>query len=287
MKSFDLIIIGGGPAGLAAGIQAQHMGLNVVVLDKGSWGGRIRLARRVENLLGLPGGPNGQQVAEKIVAHAKGKGLAMITEFCELIDLVGESFIVSGALERYEAGSVIAAIGAQPKRLQIPDAPSDRDVVFYSWRDLPFIKGKRALVIGSGEVAFDQACNLAERGASVTVLVRGGAPRAFEGLVNEAVALGVEVWLTSTVRRIQARDDELLVEIDRDGSINRISTDYILVSIGAEPCEINVSASALDRAGRGFYWAGDVVCEERQASIAMGDGVKKAMIVYEYLREVR
>jgi thioredoxin reductase (NADPH) len=287
MKSFDLVIVGGGPAGLAAGIQAAQMGLTVVVLEKGSWGGRIHLARKVENLLGLSGGLSGRQVAEKIVTHARDKGLTMNIEICESIDWAVDSFIISGAFERYEAKAVIAAIGAQPKRLEIPGAPSGGDRVFYSWRDLPLIKGKKVLVIGGGEVAFDQACNLAERGAFTAILVRGWAPRAFDGLVKEAVKLGVQVKLKSTARRVETGADHLSVEIDQDGFINKINTDYILVSIGAKPCEIHISASALSRAGKGFYWAGDVICEERQAAIAMGDGVKKAMIVYEYLREVR
>ncbi len=272
---------------MAAGIQAGHMGLSVVIMERSGWGGRLVLARKVENFPGLPEPLSGSRVVERMVAHARGKGLLMNLDSCESIECVANAFVAHGANHNYEAKAVIAAVGVEPKRLVLPGAASDRRRIFYSWRDIPEIRGKGVLIIGGGEIALDQACTLAEKGAFPTLLIRGSAPRSFDKLVQEAVALGAEVKLNSTARRVEAGDGHISVEIAQNGLLDKQDADYVLVAIGSEPCGINISASARAMAGRGLYWAGDVDSDHRQAAIAVGDGIRKAMIVYEHLREVQ
>jgi thioredoxin reductase (NADPH) len=285
MGMLDLIVVGGGPAGLAAGIQAQHMRLKVKVLEQEAWGGRLRLARRVENFPGLTEPLNGQQVAEKMFAQALNKGVPLSLDACELIDH-HRWFEVETPLRRYLAKAVIIATGVEPLSLDIPGSEAFQDRVFYSWRDLPRSEGMRIAVIGGGEAAFDQACSLAERGAVVTLLIRGSKPRAFSGLVQDAQRLGVKIVCRAEVKGGAVKGADLSLRL-YEGDNTTHDVDCLLIAVGSRPTEINITEAAAAREGLGLYWAGDVCAGRyRQAAIAFGDGIRKAMIVYEYLQEV-
>ncbi len=284
MTMLDLIIVGGGPAGLAAGIQASHMGLKIKILEKHVWGGRLRLARKVENFPGLNRPYSGAQVVKRLLAQAHGKGLPMEAETCRSIDHPDACFVVNGAINTYNAKTVIVATGVRPKELVIPglDLPANR--LFYSWRDLPRKKGARVAIVGGGEAAFDQACTLAERGASVVMLIRRDEPRAFEGLVREATGLGVDIIPNATVKCAETRGRELFIHVS-DHNNTTLQVDYVLAAVGTTSSEITISEEAAAKADSGLYWAGDVCSGDyRQAAIAFGDGIKKAMIVYEYVK---
>lgn len=282
--TIDLMIVGGGPAGLAAGLQAAHMGLCVKILEKGHLGGRLRLARRVENVPGLNLTVNGLELVERLKDQVQSKGL--IPEFgqCFLIDYANDSFVVHKSQKIFTCGAVIVATGVTPKKPEIRGLDSNDPRLIYSWLDTPRKHGLKIAVIGGGESAFDQACSLAERGVKVLVLVRGPKAKAFGGLVTEAEKLGVRVAYESTIDRIETRGSELTIHLT--GKCNSpIKVDYILPAIGTNPSELEISETATLKRDRGLYWAGDVCCGNfRQVSIAFGDGIKKAMIAYEYLK---
>lgn len=284
MTIFDLIIVGGGPAGLAAGIQAGHMGLAVKVLEKGEWGGRLRLARKVENIPGLTLPLSGAQVADRMVRQARRKGVSLVLEACNRIDYAKKCFRVYSTPNRYAARAVIIACGVEPDRLLIPGLGAEPDCLFYSWQLLPHVRDKRVGVIGGGESAFDQACSLAEGGAVVTIFVRGPRPRTFRGLVEEAQDLGVSIITGAGIRWAEKKGPVVSLQF-YDGHDRWWEVDYLLAAVGASPADVTISVPALDRAGKDLFWAGDVCSGRyRQAAIAAGDGVKTAMIVNEYVR---
>ena len=284
MTRFDVIIVGGGPAGLAAGVQAGHMGLTVKILEKEVWGGRLCLARKVENFPGLTRPLSGRHVAARLLLHARRKTLSMGLEACTAIDWVDRRFAVTAGENYYTARAVIAACGVQPKRLVLPGLGLNGDRLFYSWRELPHFRGKRIGVIGGGEAAFDQACSLAEGGAVVTILIRGTEPRAFHGLVREALHLGVTVVNRTEVRQAEIKGTGVSLQCSCEDR-PACDVDYLLAAVGTEAVELPITQAAEDRTGQGLYWAGDVCSGRyRQAAIASGDGIKTAMIVYEYLR---
>ncbi|MBI5570425.1 MAG: NAD(P)/FAD-dependent oxidoreductase [Desulfomonile tiedjei] len=284
MIGFDVIIVGGGPAGLAAGVQAGHMGLTVKILEKDVWGGRLCLARRVENFPGLTRPLSGRHVAARLLLQARRKTLSMGLEACTAIDCVDRRFAVETRVNRYTARAVIVACGVQPKRLLVPGLGVDGNRLFYAWRELPHFRGKRIGVIGGGEAAFDQACSLAERGAAVTVLIRATEPRAFHGLVHEALELGVSLVTRAEIRQAEMKGAAVSLQFS-DGGRPACDVDYLLAAVGAEAVEVTISKVAAGRNGQGLYWAGDVCSGRyRQAAIASGDGIKTAMIVYDYLR---
>jgi thioredoxin reductase (NADPH) len=242
------------------------------------------MARKVENFPGMECPLSGEKLVEKLLIQARNKRLPMELDACTSIDYQDELFVVNGASDEYISRTVLLATGVKPKRLII-DGIEDADrCLFYSWRELPHIKSARIAVIGGGEAAFDQACSLAELGAKVIILIRGHKPRAFAGLVDEARSLGVEILLNATVKLAARTASEILMQVSHPHNM-QLNVDHILASIGITPSEISITEAAAARTDQGLYWAGDICSRNyRQAAIAFGDGIKKAMIAYEYLK---
>jgi NADH-dependent peroxiredoxin subunit F len=283
MSMCDLIIIGGGPAGLAAGIQAGHMGMEVKILERHTWGGRLCLARKVENVPGLAQPLSGEQLVQTILGQARGKGLSMAKESCTEVDYTEPWFSVATTENQHAGRAVILACGVQPKQVLVPGIDPGAGCIFSSWRDLPDVTGTSIAVIGGGEAAFDQACTLAEHGAAVTVLVRASEPKAFQGLVLEAIGLGVKVLMGTHIHAAARRGH--LVSLDLGDTHQGIDVHYLLAAVGTTPTELTVSRNARQRTGKGLYNAGDMSSGPyRQVAIAFGDGIKKAMMAYEYVR---
>ena len=293
MTPYDVIIIGTGPAGLAAGIQARHMGLKVLLVEKYRPGGRLLSARQVENfpLIGKNERISGSALSRAILGQALRKGVKVEKGNCRGVDFGRKVFKLDFEHTSMAAKAVILATGVEPKAIKQPgwEAALESPRLRYDWRDLPrLLAGKRIFVLGGGEVAFDQAISLAERKARVTMLIRGSRSRAFPKLVKEAEGLGVRVLSRVKVTACSSLSQGLSVSLTQGGRKQELGFDYGLVSIGSVPQRPELSQEAKTRSGRGLYWAGDVSSRRyRQAAIAFGDGVKKAMMAYDYLRSRR
>jgi thioredoxin reductase (NADPH) len=284
MRPHDLVIVGGGPAGLAAGIQAVHMGLKAVALEKEAWGGRLRMARKVENIPGLRHPLRGVEVVDRIVSQARAKGLTMERHACMSLDYQEPLFKICGAAHDYQSHAVIVACGTRSRRLELPGPADASTRLFYSWRDLPAVRGRKVAIVGGGEAALDQACSLAEDGALVTVLIRSHQPRSFKGLVWEAERLGVRIFTDTEIRTTEVKEDRLILEASGPHA-SSLSVDYLLAAVGVEPVDLDMTFRAAEREGHGLYWAGDVKSGRfRQAAIAFGDGIRAAMMVCNQLR---
>ena len=293
MTPYDVIIIGTGPAGLAAGIQARHMGLKVLLVEKYRPGGRLLSARQVENfpLVGGKRKATGRTIANALIRQALRKGLNILKGDCTRIGSHQGIFNLTVARETLKARAVVIATGVEPKAIKQPgwEAALESPRLRYDWRDLPMqLAGKRIFVLGGGEVAFDQACSLAERRAQVTVFIRGRHPRAFPKLVNEAEGMGVSALTEARIKGCASFPRGLLVSLLTGEGDEKKVFDFGLIAIGASPKRPSLSEEARRRAGQGLYFAGDVCNRQyRQAAIAFGDGVRKAMMAFDYLRSRR
>ncbi len=293
MTPYEVIIIGTGPAGLAAGIQGRHMGLKVLLVEKDRPGGRLVSARKVENfpLVGRIGKGTGRTIAHALIRQALQKGLNILKGDCTQIGRSQGLFNLTVDRKILKARTVVIATGVEPKAIKQPGwkAALESPRLRYFWRDLPTkLSGKRVFVLGGGEVAFDQACSLAERRAQVTIFIRGRHPKAFPKLVREAEGLGVRTLTGVRIKGCASFPRGLLVPLlTREGEEEKVF-DYGLIAIGTSPKRPSLSEEARRRAGQGLYFAGDV-CNRRyrQAAIAFGDGVRKAMMAYDYLRSRR
>ncbi|NOZ02549.1 MAG: isochorismatase family protein [Deltaproteobacteria bacterium] len=295
----DILVIGGGPAGIAAAIQSHRMGLAVRLIERDRPGGLVNAAFRVENYPGFPGGIRGSDLAARLTAHARDAGVDLHRGDVLRVDHGEKGFDVrlsdGGTLS---PRVVIAATGTVPAKLGVPgeDRPADHSI-FYRVDD---VKGhshkKTATVAGGGDCALDQALHLWHRGYRVSVLIRGPRTKAIDILSDRVADTGIEVRTRTVITGI--RDDKTVVlSVDGPGGPREIETDILLVSVGRGPRLTildGVGGDALsesaDTVGRtevpGLYLAGD--CRRgliRQTAVAVGDGVAAAMDAARFLEK--
>lgn len=243
---YDCLIIGGGPAGIAAAIQLKRAGLRIAIFEKNEIGGLLRNANKVENYLGFDG-KSGEKIVEVFVAQLEKHEIEVISE--EVLT-VTHGFVVKTANAEYESKTVIVATGTKPRKLDI-------EGVYYEIADLPpLTQPKKFLVIGGGDVAFDYALNLHARGHYVKI--RTKVPlKCLSLLIERAVAAGIKY-----------SENE-----DKD-------VDYILVAIGRDSNLPEITTIS----EKGLYFVGDVHNKiYRQVHIATGDALKAAMQIIQDL----
>jgi thioredoxin reductase (NADPH) len=221
---------------------------------------------------------------DRIVAQAMGRGAILVRDEVSRVDYQDPAFTITGGDGIYWSRAVILAVGLAPRPIDIPGTRAAGDRLVSYWLDLPDVNGRRVAVIGGGEVALDQAGSIAQKGGRVAVLVRSSRPRAFPGLVRDIQALGVDVKTRAPVRRMDRTSGGLALIVGSETDPWIMETDFVVASIGAGPALVPVTPEAEARAGRGLFRAGDLIDPQyRQAAIAGGDGLKKAMMVQEYL----
>jgi len=280
MKPYDLIIIGGGPAGIGAALQAGRQGRKVLLAEKDTLGGRLNHAFLVKNFpLAGPKGSSGKIIVHGLIKQLKTFDITTIQGTCRIIDHKNGIFISLINGRGYSSRAVIMAGGLEPKKLVVPGAGEafEQKRLAYYWDDLPGAqKDKSIAVIGCGEVALDQACSLAAKGAKATVLVRGDKVKAYPGLVKMAEGLGVKIKYDYTTERISQNGLGLVLR----GSGNRnFKCDRAVAAIGSSVPKTIIYSQATKLMNKGLYLAGDLVNKDnKQAAIAFGSGIKATML---------
>ncbi|HEC25098.1 MAG TPA: thioredoxin-disulfide reductase [bacterium] len=184
---YDLIIIGGGPAGLSAAIYGLRARLNLVLIEKMAVGGQIALSDNIGNYPGFPS-LSGVELMQKFEEHAKGLGLNVVYD--EVKDVVddGRYKTLRGVNENYKAKTVIIAVGASPKRLNIPGERefTGRGVSYCATCDGPFFNNEDIAVIGGGDTAVKETNYLAKIVKSLVLIHRRKELRA-EKIIQEKI----------------------------------------------------------------------------------------------------
>jgi len=295
---FDLLIIGAGPAGLAAGIYAARSGLKAVVLDKGAAGGQVLLIPAVENYPGFSK-IAGWELAEKLVAHARGYVPIREGEEVKAID-TGEVFEVVTDRERYRTRALLFATGAGPRKLGVPGESefSGRGVSYCAVCDGFFFRNKRVVVVGGGNAALTDALYLKSLGCAVILVHRRDTFRAEHHLQEAVRREAIPVIYNSVVEAI--RGDEAVTAVTvrnlKEGAVQEIPADGVFIAVGEKPntelaaaigVEIAAGFIVVDRAGRTniprVYAAGDVTGGVRQIVTAVSEGATAALAAFEDL----
>jgi len=196
-----------------------------------------------------------------------------------------------------KARVVVVATGTVPRRLGIPGEDTQSgDRVFYRVDDTPGTsRNRKAIIVGGGDCALDQALQLWHRGYHASVLVRGRRPRALTLLSSRAGEAGIEIRNGTAVEDIRGDGGELVLATRGPEGTDESRCDLVLVAVGRAPCLPPMSdvlkgaaAAGADSVGRtgvpGLYMAGD--CRRgwiRQTAVAVGDGVASAMDAWRYL----
>jgi len=298
----ELIIIGGGPAGLTAAIYAGRAAIKPLVLSGGLPGGQISSTALVENFPGFPTGVNGIDLAMGFQEQAEHFGAEIVMEPVTEVDFGAQPFVVKTASETYEGQAVIIATGAFPRRLGIPGEREffGRGVSTCATCDGFLYKDKTAVVIGGGDSAIDEGLFLTKFAKEVIVVHRRDELRANKQLQERAFAndkmrfvwdsVAVEILGDKTVSGVKVRN----VKTDET---EVIETSGIFVYVGLIPAtkvfagqiEMNEAGYVITDAHKqtnvpGVFAAGDVENPDfRQCVVAAGAGATAAIQAERYL----
>ncbi|MCW4006804.1 MAG: FAD-dependent oxidoreductase [Candidatus Bathyarchaeota archaeon] len=304
MEHWDLIIVGAGPAGLAAGIYGARSGLRTLLLDEKIAGGTAVEAPLVENYLGFPS-IKGSELAEKMVLHCKQTGAVIHDlEAVSSLELEGEKKIVKTSVSEYSAGAVIIATGSSYKQLGVKGENEFRGkgVSYCGVCDGFFFKGKHVLVIGGGNSACATSLYLSGLASHVTVVHRRAAFRGEKALVKDLTSkTNTTVLFDTTVKEIKGDKTVNTVTLSdlKTGETRDISVDGVFVQIGEAPnsqlaqdsgIQVNESTHIIidikqQTSIPGVYAAGDVTSHPiMQIGTAVGQGITAALQAYSYLK---
>lgn len=300
-KNYDVIIVGGGPAGSAAAIYTARKGLNVaVVADR--IGGQVKETVGIENMISVSQ-TTGQQLALNLMAHMKDYPIDILEhrriEKVELGDR--EKLLTTSTGEKLIAPAVIVATGASWRRLNVPGETEyiGRGVAFCPHCDGPFYKGKRVAVVGGGNSGVEAAIDLAGICSKVTLLEFADELKADQVLQDKVRSLpNVEIFMHSQTMEVLGNGEKvsaIRIKDRKTEEVRNIELDGIFVQIGLaansgpfrdvvdtnRPGEIVIDSHCRTSVP-GIYAAGDVsTVPYKQIIISMGEGAKAALTAFE------
>ncbi len=304
MESWDVIIIGAGSAGLAAGIYAVRSGLKTLVLDERLAGGTISDAPKVVNYPGFSE-IAGSELAEKMTLHCRKLGAVIHDlETVTGINLAGDAKTVTTTGATYQAKAVILAMGSHHKEIGAKGEKEfrGRGVSYCGVCDGPFFKGKKVLVVGGGNSACITTLYLSGLASQVTVVHRRQAFRAEELLVSDlATKSNVSVMWNTEIVEIKGDKQVRSVTLKNNitGKISELAVDAVFVQVGEAPNSQIAQAAGVetDEVGyirinikqetnlSGVYAAGDITNHPvKQVGTAVGQGITAALEAYAFIR---
>ena len=310
-EEVDLVVIGGGPAGLGAAVYGASEGLDTLVVEGTALGGQAGTSRRIENYLGFPAGISGSELTSRAVTQARKFDARTATPYRALALEPGAERHILRLEDGHEvaARAVVLATGAEYRRLPVADLDAYEGIsVFYAAGppEAQRCGATRVGVVGGGNSAAQAAVWLARGGALVTLLHRRTDLRETmsDYLVLELERYGVAVRARSEVTALHGADGELEAITLRDGE--RLSFSYLFLFLGAAPCTdwlgdavardekgfVLTGADAgvthpLETSVPGIYAAGDVRSgSTKRCATAVGEGAMVVSLVHERLSGV-
>ena len=304
---YDLIIVGGGPAGLTAGIYAVRSGLDTLVLDRSEISGQIALADIVENYPGFPS-ISGLELMEKYKSHAQEAGVKRKITDVLSVSSEGAKKIVSTDSGDLESRAVIIATGANPKHLDVPGEEEliSKGVSYCAICDGPFFRKKTVVVIGGGNSAITDALFLSKIARKVYVVHRRDRLRAAKILQDRAFATSnIEFIFNACVAEIVGskgeirRVEKIAFNDLKSREIRELATDGVFIYVGIHPNTeiVNVDKDeegfirtdrSLETSEKGIYAVGD--CRDTniwQLVAAVRDGALAATAANEYIENLK
>jgi len=302
--TYDVVIIGGGPAGLTAGIYAGRAQLKTVIVEKGLPGGQIAQTDEVENYPGFPEGISGPELASRMVQQAEKFGARIVMDEVLGLEKAEGGYLVRGYERNYRARAVIVATGANPRRLGVPgeDKFYGRGVSTCATCDGFFYRDKEVVVVGGGDAAVEEGLFLTKFARKVTLVHRRDELRANKVAQKRAFQNPKMHFLFShVVTEILGEDQVTGVRLKnlKTGEEYVYPTDGVFVFIGHEPntaflkgvVELRPDGYIAVRdevftSEPGIFAAGDVADPiYRQLTTSVGAGTRAAMMAERYLAE--
>jgi thioredoxin reductase (NADPH) len=296
---FDVVIIGGGPAGMSAGIYAKRAGLECIVLEKGVPGGQVLTSPNIENYPGFPDIP-GMKLMEIMADHAR--RYVDIKEGEEVLRVRGgEKFEITTNSGRYIARAIILTTGSTHRKLEVQgeEGMVGRGVSYCATCDGFFYKGKEVIVVGGGNTALTDALYLHSIGCRVAIVHRRDTFRADKHLQESIAKNGIQVFWETVIDEIIGRDEVTGVKLRnlKTGATQVKPVNGVFIAVGELPTSQLAAELSLDMDAGGFvnvdksfrtnvpfvYAAGDVAGGIRQIVAAVHGGAAAALSCFEDL----
>jgi len=302
MAKYEVVIIGGGPAGLTAGLYTSRAGLKSLLVERGAFGGQIVNATLVENYPGFPGGIPGADLGSLMHQQATKYGLKTVMAEVTRME-VGKPYKITTTEGNFETDAIIIAAGSEYRKLGVPGEEMllGHGVSYCATCDGFFFRQREVAVVGGGDVAITDALELAQLASKVYVIHRRDQLRAGQVLQQRALAQPKIEFIWNTV--VEEIVGEQLVKALRLRNVktNQSSTlevAGIFVAVGLKPnSQLFADVVELSETGHivadelmatsvpGIFAAGDIrKSSARQIASAVGDGATAALSAFNYLR---
>lgn len=294
----DVVIVGGGPAGLTAGIYGARSGLKTVVVEKGVLGGQVATTPIVENYPGLKQ-IGGKTLVDILVTHAleyvqifPGEAVVEITP--------NDPINVQTSRRKFKTRAVLMATGATYRNLGVPGESrlSGHGVSYCSTCDGPLFVGKKAIIVGGGNSAVTEALHMHHMGVDVTLVHRRDNLRAQDALVKNLIQNSIPILFNTEVKKIKGKHnvEEVLLYNNKTQESYTRPVNAVFIAIGYDPAVGLAKKIGLELTDEGYikhenyrtnipgiYTAGDVSGGYKQIVTAAGHGAEAALAIFEDL----
>jgi len=304
MAKYEVIIIGGGPAGLTAGLYTSRAGLKSLLVERGVFGGQIANATLVENYPGFPQGVSGTELGSLMHQQATKYGLEAIAADVTGV-AQGQPYSVSTTEGSFEAAAIIVAAGSEYRKLGVlgEERLSGHGVSYCATCDGFFFRGREVAVVGGGDTAITDALELTRHANKVYVIHRRDQLRAGQVLQQGAFAQPKLEFIWSTVVE-EVLGEKLLGGLKlrnvKTGQQSILEVAGVFVAVGLMPnsqlffnvvdlddAEYIITDETMATSAPGIFAAGDIRRNSaRQVASAVGDGVTAAKSAFKYVQEL-
>jgi thioredoxin reductase (NADPH) len=305
-RPYDVIIIGGGPAGLTAGLYTSRARLRTLLIENALLGGQMTTTELIENYPGFPNGVTGDELSRLMEEQAKRFGLEIVSREIVEVEIKGEEKRIKTTGAGYASDAVIVCTGAEYRKLGVPGEQefTGRGVSFCATCDGAFFRDQKVVVVGGGDSALTEALFLTKFVKELTVVHRRDALRATKIYQERAFANPKINFLWNSVVH-EVRGDKIVHSVltrnVKTGELTEHKTDGVFMFVGLVPrTQLLKGLIELDPGGyvltnencetsvEGVFAAGD--CRKkllRQVATAVGDGATAAFAAEKYLEEKR
>lgn len=305
-KVYDVIIIGGGPAGLTAGLYTSRAKLDSLLIERMIMGGQVMTTTKVENYPGFPGGIDGPDLMLRFQEHCQEFGLEVTTGEVENLVDEGRTKVVTVDGRPLRARTVIITTGAEPRKLGVPGEAelTGRGVSYCATCDGAFFRNVPVAIVGGGDTAAEEALFLTRFASKVHILHRRDQLRATKVLQDRLAANPkIEIHWNRSVEGAEGDTSGLKAVDLRDtvtGARERLAVEGLFIAIGVTPkAHFLAQVLSLDQDGHiltdaecrtsipGVFAAGDVRKKIlKQIATAVGDGAVAAIMAEKYLEDL-
>jgi len=264
---YDLVILGGGPAGATAALYGVRAGLSVVILEKMMVGGEITSTDRLDNFPAFPEGVSGAEFGMLLQQQLENLKVPVHTVEIEQVSLSGDIKTVSTSAGEFEGKTVLIATGTEPNLLGAEGEQElvGRGVSYCATCDAAFFKDKEVAVVGGGDAALEEAIFLDRFASKIYLIHRRDKLRGVKGLQDKVLSLpGVEVLWNTTVSKIEGDNKVRALQLKQDGEDRYLEIDGVFIYAGRTASAPFLAGQDIETTGNGFI----ITNEKMETSLA-------------------